>query len=240
MRTSPAHGAQPSENPATRAAGGHTERTATAQAGYGGTLALPLAERTLLHVNKTMVATVVTAIVLVAGLGGSLAWGHSNATALRQRTQQLRALQNGLSSVESSLAATQHRLATSKKHLVSSQKGLAAQAASVRKLDKQYAAARVQLAEARAELAQSQDRLAQAQAQVGQAQTQLGSTQSDLSAKQSHQSQQAIQLLGSLILLENDYLTAVQASDTQEMQRDLDEMRTLDKQAKAQLGRPTG
>jgi len=210
--------------------------------------------------RKTALAALTAAAVIVAGLG---VWGHSKANALNHNSRQLAATtenlvsaRSSLVSARSSLGVARHRIATQRADLrtanalINAERAdlrtanalVNAERADLRSADLQVTSARSQLATVQAALIQTEGRLTQAQDRVGQAQGQLVNTQQNLSATQSHATQwqqdasigqQTVQLLSSLILLENDYLAAAQAKNTKEMQKDLGQMRTLDAEAQA-------
>ena len=194
-------------------------------------------------------ALVMAAVVLAAGLG---AWGYSKDAALNRNSQRLAATQSALAATRSSLGQVQANLAGAQR-LVRAQKAdirtantwIRALRADIRNADSQITADKSQLTRIQATLVQTEGQLVAAQSEIGRTQGQLADIQQNLSATQSHATQwqqnalvaqKTVQVLSSLILLENDYLTAAQAKDAWEMQQDLVQMRTL--AAEAQTLRP--
>ena len=188
------------------------------------------------------IAAGAAALALVAGLAGAIAWGSGESSRLSHTSDQLSATRAELVSARATASAATARARR--------------QLAGTRALDHRFSATRAQLARVGAELAATQGRLAQAQAQVGQAQGRvgqaqdqlgraqgrLGSTQQNLAVTQAHAAQcqqgaqlgqQSLQVFGSLVLLQTDYLTASQASNRSQMRSDLTRMRSLEGQAQS-------
>ncbi len=181
------------------------------------------------------IAAGAAALALVAGLAGAVAWGSGLSSRLGSTSAQLSATRAELVSARAGASAATARVGR--------------QLVGIRALDHQFSATRARLARVDAELATTQGRLAQAQAQVaqaqgrlGEAQGRLGSTQHNLVATQAHATvceqgaqlgQQSLQVFGSLVLLQTDYLTASQSSNRSQMRSDLARMRSLEKQAQS-------
>jgi chromosome segregation ATPase len=150
--------------------------------------------------------------LFVALVGGALAWGFSESSALSQRDQQLSAVQNELTAAQEDLsAATQRNLALQ---------------ADVRRATLQWAEAK--------------SKLTKLEHQVGVTSTaQLSLSASaavpGLCEQGAALGQQAVQLLATATFVETSYLRAADELNRTQMQKYLGQVRGLDSEAR-QLG----
>jgi hypothetical protein len=191
--------------------------------------------------RKAAVAGVALAIFAATTLGVSVYWGYRTNATLNQRNLELATTQASLGAVQDSLTAAQSTLLHQHQSYVDLKAG-------IKQVAEQYVATKTQLEQVQIALGRTQGQLTQAQSQVGRAQDQLGNTQQNLSTTQSHAVQiqrgavllqQTAQLLTSLIVLENDYITAAQTHNGSAMKSDLAEMRALEDQAQTLEPKPS-
>lgn len=227
--TAPASAPAPAPAPAPLVAGpGKEPRTGRVRRGLSG------------HRPGTRSLVAAVTVALVAGLSGAIAWGSGQASQLGRASAQL-------SATGSQLAQARASLAQARASAGAAQGRAGRRLADIQALDHELTTTRVQLAKVGTELATTTGRLLAAQAQVGQAhgqvgqaQGQLGSTQHNLVITQAHAAQcqqgaqlgqESLQVFGSLVLLQTDYLTASQSGDRAQMRHDLARMRSLESQA---------
>jgi chromosome segregation ATPase len=202
------------------------------------------------------------AVLAAATISVTVAWERAKSD-LSLRAQQLAAVENTLASTRASLSAQgQGAVALQAELRDNAQqwdrlRGQLAQAQDQLAQTKgELGQAQLRLGRAQGEVDQAQGRAAQAQGQARQAQlraaaaqdqaheaqNQLGHTQLDLSAAQANSAlcqqgaalgQQDVQLLSTLVSLENDYLGAAQTKQTSRAQQDMAQMQGLDAQQQA-------
>ena len=202
---------------------------------------------------------VVVAVLAATTASTTVAWQRAERD-LSLRGQQLTAAQNTLASTQASLSAQgqgtvalQAELHHSAQQWERLKTQLAQSEDQLSQTKGELGQAQRRLGQEQSELSQAQSRAAQAQGQAGQAQLragtaqdlarkaqgQLGHTQVDLSAAQANAAlcqhgaalgQQDVQLLSTLVFLQNAYLAATQTKDQSRVQQDMAQIQALDAQ----------
>jgi hypothetical protein len=206
-----------------------------------------------------LAGAVVVAVLAATTASTTVAWQRAERD-LSLQGQQLTAAQNTLASTRSSLSAQGQgtvALQTELHHSAQQWSGLEAQLAQAEdqlsRTKGELSRAQDQLGQAQSEVSQAQSRADRAQGQARQAQlragaaqdqaraaqSQLGHTQLNLSATQATAAvcqqgavlgQQDVQLLSTLVYLENSYLGAAGTRDMSRMQQDTAQIQALDAQ----------
>jgi chromosome segregation ATPase len=206
-----------------------------------------------------LAGAVVVAVLAATTASTTVAWQRAERD-LSLQGQQLTAAQNTLASTRSSLSAQgQGTVALQAELHYSAQQWDRLKAQLAQREDQlsqtkgELGQAQRRLGQEQSELSQAQSRAAQAQGQAGQAQLragtaqdlareaqgQLGHTQVDLSAAQANAAlcqqgaalgQQDVQVLSTLVFLENAYLAATQTKERSLMQQDMAQIQAVDAQ----------